>query len=200
MWQVHRLDKRNHWIFDMDGTLTISAHDFEIIRKELGLQPNVPILEALNAMPNEQSAPLWLKLDDLECHFAEKSTLMPGVPELLEKLQMRGVKLGLLTRNIMPVVETTLTACGISHFFPVQHRLDRDSCTPKPSPDGINHLLNDWQDEPSDAVMVGDYLFDLQAGRNAKVATIHLDPAGDFAWPEMSDICIKQFSEIHDFL
>ena len=49
-------------------------------------------------------------------------------------------------------------------------------------------------------VMVGDYLFDLQAGRNAKVATIHLDPAGNFAWPKESDICIRQFSEIDAFL
>jgi hypothetical protein len=32
------------------------------------------------------------------------------------------------------------------------------------------------------------------------VATIHLDPAGDFAWPEMSDICIRKFAEIDEFL
>jgi phosphoglycolate phosphatase-like HAD superfamily hydrolase len=113
---------------------------------------------------------------------------------------MRGAKLGLLTRNVMPVVETTLNTCGIGHFFPIEHRLDRDSCAPKPSPDGINHLLNEWQADPSDAVMVGDYWFDLQAGRNANVATIHLDPEGEFAWPEVTDISIRQFSEIHDFL
>lgn len=200
MWKAHRLNQRNHWVFDMDGTLTASSHDFEYMRKELGLKSNEPILEALNAMPDKQSAPLWLKLNDLECHFAGESTLMPGVPELLEKLKVRGAKMGLLTRNIMPVVETTLNACGIDQFFPIQHRLDRDSCAPKPSPDGINYLLNDWQAQPSDAVMVGDYLFDLQAGRNAKVATIHFDPSGNFSWPEMSDICIRQFSEIDEFL
>ena len=200
MWKLHRLDQRNHWIFDMDGTLTISTHDFDYMRKELGLGVDEPILEALHAMSYEQSAPLWLKLDELERYFAQKSTLMPGVPELLEKLQMRGAKLGLLTRNVMPVVETTLNTCGIGHFFPIEHRLDRDSCAPKPSPDGINHLLNEWQADPSDAVMVGDYWFDLQAGRNANVATIHLDPEGEFAWPEVTDISIRQFSEIHDFL
>ncbi len=59
-----------HWIFDMDGTLTISAHDFEYIREQLGLPPQVPILEALNAMPEDQSAPLWERLDALEQHFA----------------------------------------------------------------------------------------------------------------------------------
>ena len=33
------LSARDCWIFDMDGTLTVSAHDFEAIRLELGLPP-----------------------------------------------------------------------------------------------------------------------------------------------------------------
>lgn len=200
MWREHRLDQRNHWVFDMDGTLTTSAHDFEFIRKELGIASKEPILEALNLMSVEKAAPLWEKLNELECHFAGKSSLMPGVPDLLDKLKARGVKFGLLTRNTMPVVETTLNACGIDHFFPTQYRLDRDSCAPKPSPDGINQLLKDWRADASDAVMVGDYVYDLQAGRSANVTTIHIDPAGDFAWPEVSDVCIRQFSEIDSYL
>ncbi|MEE9219805.1 MAG: HAD family hydrolase, partial [Acidobacteriota bacterium] len=27
---------RTHWIFDLDGTLTTSVHDFEAIREALG--------------------------------------------------------------------------------------------------------------------------------------------------------------------
>ena len=39
-----------HWIFDMDGALTISAHDFEFILREPGLPDQVLIREALRAM------------------------------------------------------------------------------------------------------------------------------------------------------
>ena len=180
----------------MDGTLTVSAHDFEFIRRELCLPPQVPILEALNAMPEAQSAPLWKTLNQLEEHFAEKSSLMHGAVELLEKLHTRGVNLAILTRNTMPVVEKTLAACGLEQFFPLEHRLDRDSCAPKPSPDGIRHLLALWQAEAGDAVMVGDYLYDLQAGRSAGVTTIHLDTYGDRAWPEYTDIRINHLGEI----
>lgn len=180
----------------MDGTLTISAHDFEFIRRELGLPSQVPIIEALNAMPEQQSAPLWQALNELEEHFAEKSSLMHGAEELLEKLDTRGVDLAILTRNTMPVVEKTLAACGLEQFFPLEHRLDRDSCSPKPSPDGIHHLLALWEAEPGDAVMVGDYLYDLQAGRSAGVTTIHLDTYGDRAWPEYTDIRINHLNEI----
>ncbi|MCZ6797016.1 MAG: HAD family hydrolase [Gammaproteobacteria bacterium] len=200
MWEQYRLHQRNHWIFDLDGTLTISAHDFVYIRDKLGLDANAPILEALNAMPEDQAAPLWESLNEMEEYFAGQSSLMHGAIELLQKLQARGAQLAILTRNTMPVVEKTLSACGIDHFFPPEQILDRDSCTPKPSPDGIRRLLNYWQADADDTVMVGDYLYDLQAGKGAGVTTIHLDPQGNFAWPEVADICIREFAEIEALL
>lgn len=196
MWEQYRLHQRNHWIFDLDGTLTISAHDFEYIRRKLGLEQKAPILEALNAMPIELAAPLWESLNEMEEYFAEKSSLMHGASALLQKLRSRGAQLAILTRNTMPVVEKTLRACGIGHFFSRELILDRDSCIPKPSSDGIHQLLDHWKAEASDTVMVGDYLFDLQAGKGAGVTTIHLDQQGDFAWPEVADICIREFAEI----
>ncbi len=196
MWEQYRLHQRNHWIFDLDGTLTVSAHDFGYIRDKLGLDANAPILEVLNAMPEEQAAPLWKSLNEMEEYFAAQSSLMHGAVELLQKLQARGAELAILTRNTMPVVEKTLQACGIAHFFPPEQILDRDSCTPKPSPDGIRRLLDYWQADADDTVMVGDYLYDLQAGKGAGVTTIHLDAQGNFAWPEVADICIREFAEI----
>jgi len=200
MWEQYRLHQRNHWIFDLDGTLTISAHDFEHIRRKLGLEQKAPILEALNAMPIEQAAPLWESLNEMEEYFAEKSSLMHGASVLLQKLRSRGAQLAILTRNTMPVVEKTLRACEIEHFFSRELILDRDSCNPKPSSDGIHQLLGHWQADASDTVMVGDYLFDLQAGKGAGVITIHLDQQGEFAWPEVADICIREFAEIEAFV
>ncbi len=183
----------------MDGTLTESAHDFEFIRRELGIASQAPILEELNAMPAEQSAPLWQKLNQLEEHFAQQSSLKPGAAELLGKLQAGGVELAILTRNTMAVVEKTLSSCGIDQYFPEHHRLDRDSCTPKPSPDGIYQLLKLWQAEAANTVMVGDYLFDLQAGRSAGVTTIHVDTRG-LDWPEFTDIKVRHLTEIEALL
>jgi len=39
-----------HWIFDMDGTLTLAVHDFDEIRKSLGIVEGKPILEAISEM------------------------------------------------------------------------------------------------------------------------------------------------------
>ncbi len=117
MWSEHQLHLRNYWIFDMDGTLTISAHDFEHIRRKLGLQHQVPILETLNAMPVEQAAPLWESLNEMEEYYADKSSLMHGATSILQKLQSRGAQLAILTRNTMPIVEKNLTRLRYRTLF-----------------------------------------------------------------------------------
>lgn len=191
---------RGHWIFDLDGTLTVSAHDFEHMRRELGLEPQVPILEALNAMPADEAAPLWDALNKLEFYYAGKASIMQGANELLQRLHDKGRRLAILTRNTMPVVKHTLEACSIDHFFPLDHILDRDSCIPKPSPDGIQRLLKFWQADADDTVMVGDFLYDLEAGKGAGVATVHLDTRGDVDWSEFTDIRVEGLGEIIEYI
>jgi HAD superfamily hydrolase (TIGR01509 family) len=200
MWNEFKLHERQHWIFDLDGTLTVSVHDFDYIRAELGLERDVPILEALNGMPAEESAPLWARLNEIESHFASKAKVMDGSRALLEKLAARGARLGIFTRNVMPVVVETLRACDLQHFFDEAFLVDRDTCTPKPSPEGIHHLLDLWQAVPEDTVMVGDYLYDMQSGRSAGVATIHLDNGRDTSWPEYTDVYIRDYSELAEWV
>ena len=94
------------------------------------------------------------------------------------------------------MVKHTLHACAIDHFFPLDNILDRDSCLPKPSPDGILHLLSFWQADAADTVMVGDYLYDLEVGKQAGVATIHLDTHGDVDWSVLTDLRVESLGEI----
>ena len=194
------LKHRGHWIFDLDGTLTVSAHDFEHMRRELGLEPQEPILEALRAIPEDEAAPLWETLNELELYYAGKASIMQGANELLQKLHDKGRQLAILTRNTMPVVQHTLEACSIDQFFPLDHILDRDSCIPKPSPDGIQRLLKFWQADADDTVMVGDFLYDLEAGKGAGVATVHLDTRGDVDWSEFTDIRVEGLGEIIEYI
>jgi phosphoglycolate phosphatase-like HAD superfamily hydrolase len=44
--------------------------------------------------------------------------------------------------------------------------------------------------------MVGDYLFDLEAGRRAGSATVYLDPTGAFPWKDRADLPITNLAEI----
>ena len=45
--------------------------------------------------------------------------------------------------------------------------------------------------EPEDAVMVGDYLFDLEAGRSAGTATVLVDSDGTRPWHHLADRVVQ---------
>jgi phosphoglycolate phosphatase-like HAD superfamily hydrolase len=48
--------------------------------------------------------------------------------------------------------------------------------------------------------MVGDYLYDLEAGRGAGVATVHLDTRGDVDWSRYTDVRVENLGEIIRYL
>lgn len=180
----------------MDGTLTLSIHDFDEIKQILGLPVDQPILEALNQLPAAQAAKLHQQLDALELDIAHQATAQTGARELLTKLRSRGDQIAILTRNSKPNAQATLAACGLAEFFPIELILSRHCCAPKPSPEGILQILAGWNADPDRSVMVGDYLFDLEAGRRAGSATVYLDPTGAFPWQDHADFPIRDLAEL----
>jgi len=190
------LKNKKYWLFDMDGTLTCAMHDFDAMRAELSLPAGVPILEALAAMPEKLAHEKHQALDKMELDMAADATPQPGSVELLEQLVSQGAKLGIVTRNGKQIAEVTLAACGLDHFFTADTIISRDCCAAKPDPAGINLLLSRWDASSADAVMVGDYLFDLESGRNAGVATVHMDVESQFAWPDMTDVNVGSLAQL----
>ncbi len=180
----------------MDGTLTLSIHDFEGIKRDLGLPPGQPILEALAKLPPAVADPLYQQLEAMGLEIAYQSTAQVGAYELLSELRSRNYKMGILTRNSKNNATATLAACGLAEFFPDEFILSRDCCPPKPSPDGILQLLTQWNAPPARSVMVGDYRFDLEAGKRAGSATVYIDPTGEFAWKAQADVAVTQLATI----
>ncbi len=192
------LQHRTHWIFDMDGTLTLGIHDFEAMRQDLGLPKGLAILEALALLPEAEAAPKRQQLAEMELTIARQSQPQPGAIELLETLLGQGKQIGILTRNSKLGAAETLKAAGLLPFFAEEAILSRDCCAPKPSPDGILKLVNHWQASPETAVMVGDYVFDLQTGRAAGTTTVHLDTTGVFPWPDQADVQVQNLQALRD--
>ena len=157
-------------IFDMDGTLLVQALDFDAIRQALGIPSPRPILEAMNAMPEPARARLFAILDRFEAEAAARSELMPGAREILGWLRGRGIRTAVLTRNSRLSVDAAVR----------RHRLDfdavvtREEHAPKPCPDGVNHLMGLFDAGPAETVVVGDYRYDIEAGRAAGARTIAL--------------------------
>ena len=188
--------KRKHWIFDMDGTLTIAQHDFEAMRIALGLPKGRPILETLAQLPAKESAPLHRQLNDIELEIAQDAKPAQGAAQLLEYLLSQGNTIGILTRNNAINIEVTLKAASLADYFLPENLLGRDCATPKPSPDGVLALLKQWQAMPDDGIMVGDFLFDLQAGNAAGTATVYIDPSEQFPFNEHANVCITRLDQL----
>ena len=180
----------------MDGTLTVAAHDFAAIRRELGLPQGKPILEELATMPRAESAPLYARLDALELELARAAQPAPGALALLQVLSSAKMRLGIVTRNSHANAMETLRECGLDAFFRPCCVLGREVAQPKPDPTGLQSLMAHWNQEPDDVVMVGDYLFDLQAGRAAGTATAYVDQTGDFPFAEHADVQVRDLGAL----
>lgn len=184
----------------MDGTLTLAVHDFDQIRRTLGIKQGKPILEAIDDMPEATATLMMEKLFEIEMQIAKEANEQPGARALLEHLTSQGCRLGILTRNGCEIAIETLRAAGLLEFFDPQAILGRESCAPKPDPAGVNQHLLAWQADPDATVMVGDYKFDLEAGYRAGVTTVHLDVDQGEQWPELTTVKVSSLDELTNML
>ena len=180
------LSQVRHWVFDMDGTLTVAVHDFAAIRQALCIPAEHDILTHLAALPAEEAAAKHAWLLEHERDLALGSTPAPGAVELVRELAARGCRLGILTRNAGELAHITLEAIGLAECFAIEDILGRDDAPPKPHPGGLLKLAAAWQVAPADMVMVGDYRFDLDCGRAAGTRTVLVN-LPDNPWPELTD-------------
>ncbi len=187
---------RRHWVFDLDGTLTVAVHDFAAIRHELGVPEGSDILGFISSLQAAEALSLHARLNDIEMELAKKTAPAAGAVSLVETLHGRGVRMGVLTRNTRENALRTLAAIGVGEYFSPACVIGRDDALPKPDPDGIHKLSANWGTMAADVVMVGDYLYDLQSGRAAGVATIHVDRTRAFRWPELADIGVVTLEEL----
>ena len=185
-----------HWIFDLDNTLAYSAIDFNAMRRELGLPWGKDMLEEIDARPAAEAAALRRRLAALEREYALRAQPLPGVHALLASLVERGFRLGILTRNNHANALQTLAICNLAAFFDPAYVLGRDEADPKPDPDGIRKLLAAWGATPETAVMVGDFRYDLEAGRRAAVTTVYYDAADQDLWTAEADFRVQSHAEL----
>ncbi|PWB34431.1 HAD family hydrolase [Pseudomonas sp. SDI] len=188
-----------HWVFDMDGTLTVAVHDFAAIREALEIPPQDDILTHLAALPAAEAAAKHAWLLAHERDLAMASQPAPGALELVRELAERGCALGILTRNARELAHVTLAAIGLAEYFPVPTIIGRDEAPPKPDPGGLLKLAQAWAVTPGELVMVGDYRFDLDCGRAAGARTVLVN-LPDNPWPELTDWHAADCRALHALL
>ncbi|GAC1039533.1 HAD family hydrolase [Pseudomonas sp. No.117] len=185
----------SHWVFDLDGTLTLAVHDFAAIRRHLDIPAQADILHHLAELPatEREAKHAWLFAHERELAVAAKPA--PGAVDLVRGLHARGCRLGILTRNARDLALLTLAAIGLEDCFDPGAVLGRDEAAPKPDPGGLLRLADLWQVAPGSLVMVGDHRYDLECGRAVGCTTLQVNQPDD-PWPAARDQRFETCEEI----
>ena len=169
-------------LFDFDGTLTRpGALNFPMIKKQLGCPVDQPILEFIGAMTDRhQQKAARAQLDKFEIQAARQSHPNIGAVDLIHWIKQQHLRIGIITRNSRTSVLAALEnfdGIGLDTFDVLVSR--DDPVAPKPSPEGIHLAAQTLQLKSRHLLMVGDYIFDCQAGQAAGAQTVLLDPHDD---------------------
>lgn len=172
-------------LFDLDGTLINSLPAYivsfqqnihevtgrEISAEELASRISIPTPRILEyyAAP-EQIPGMVARHNELMRQNADLITFYPGVPEALRSLRAAGLKLGVVTSQIEGELATTRAALGIEDVIDVWIHSDMVA-HPKPAPDPVLLALEMLGEAAGTAMMVGDSIYDLGAGKAAGVRT-----------------------------
>ncbi|CAD5109051.1 HAD family hydrolase [Zestomonas carbonaria] len=190
-----KLRQARHWVFDMDGTLTVAVHDFAAIRRALNIPAEDDILHHLAALPDDEAAAKHAWLLEHERELAIGSQAAPGAVALVRELHERGCRLGILTRNAHELALLTLGAIGLGDCFASCDVIGRGEAPPKPDPSGLLHLAGQWGVAPGELVMVGDYRFDLDCARAAGAFGVLVN-LPENPWPELADAFARDCGEL----
>lgn len=179
-------------IFDLDGTLTEPALDFDAIRAEIGGVTG-PILEAMARMTPSERTRAEAILVDHERVAAERAALHDGAVEVLPALRGHGLRTAILTRNTRATVDRILERFDLA----VDAVRTREDGAIKPSAEPVLSICNELRADPRRSWMVGDYLFDILSGKAAGAKTVLMMGAGPKPpFADQADFTIQRLREL----
>jgi len=169
-------------LFDFDGTLTKpGAIDFADIRTAIGCPPGKPILEYVDTLSDPKSRAEAMKtLDDFETEAAANSEPNAGAEALIQYLKSKNIPLGIISRNSRRSIRRALenfTRVTEADFDLILTR--DDPVEPKPGAGGVLLAGKRLKSAPHELLLVGDFVFDIQAGNAAGALTAYLHNGGE---------------------
>ncbi len=164
-------------LFDFDGTLTRpGALDFSMIKRTIGCPEGTPVLEFMAAVEDgKRRLDMARQLDRFELDGAAVSRPNNGAEQLVASIQKAGLPVGIITRNsrasVLKAMENFSTV-SMAGFDVLVTR--EDPVEIKPSAEGVLLAAGKMGVNAAHLLVVGDFHFDMQAGRNAGALTAYL--------------------------
>jgi pyrophosphatase PpaX len=196
-------------LFDLDGTLIDSVPLIVAsMQHAFAGRANAPSVKewvALIGTPLDAMIRRWggdeadvalLKERYKEHQWAHHDAMVrafPGIPEVLDALTARGVRMAVVTSKLEPSARRSLEFLGLAKHFEAVVGLE-STARHKPDPEPVRYALGVLSASPGEAAFVGDSPHDMAAGNAAGVATVatlwgpftraEMAVAGPRAWAE----------------
>ena len=178
-------------LFDLDGTLADTAPDLAYALNCMRVSRQLPLLPVattraytsmgargllgvgLDVTPEhpDYAAMRDEFLAHYEANLCRETQLFPGMAELLNELERRGLKWGIVTNKAERYTHPLLKLLGVDHRAACVIGGDTTGKT-KPDPAPLFAATNRMGIAPRHCIYVGDDRRDVQAGRAAGMKTI----------------------------
>jgi len=207
-------------LFDLDGTIADSAPDlaatlnhllmnagrqpieYALVRNMVGEGAKALLIKGFThngETPSEKLVDDLFKeyLDYYMAHICVETVLFPGVLNMLDSLKSMDIPLAICTNKLASLTNSLLDDLYIDHYFSAVACGDSFDFK-KPDPRHLYATCELLGAEPSTAIMVGDSINDVAAGKNANMKTIGVT----FGYTEIpmselgADITIEHFDEL----
>jgi len=165
-------------LFDFDGTLTEPGTlNFSLLKETIGCPKDSPVLEFIESLPTlEQQRENFSILERFEKNAAIISKPNKGAEDLIQFLRSKKLNVGIITRNSTNSVEQALHNFKNIQMSEFDVIISRETpVDPKPSGDGIKLAAQKMGVDVENILMVGDFVFDIEAGKAAGCKTAFLD-------------------------
>ncbi|MBV0933130.1 HAD family hydrolase [Marinobacterium weihaiense] len=180
-------------IFDLDGTLVSSSLDFPAIKREIGCPVDADVLTFLETLSPQQRHAAQAVIHRHELQDAQGCDWIPGARAFVETCLQQRIPMAIVTRNSHQSSQLKIERNAI----PIERVITRENSRPKPDPSALLEVARDFALPPHAVLMVGDYRYDLEAGRNANMKSCLVNYTTLPDYSHLADYAFPNFQSLH---
>ena len=183
------------FLLDWDGVLADTRLNFAPLRDKYFGGRIVPLFETASALPDPGRSEVLVEIRNVEMEGAAAATAVEGAKDLIAWLAEARKPWAVISRNCRDSILLAAERCGIA-LPPVT--LSREDPYVKPDSRALSLAAERLGVALAGCVMVGDFVYDLQAARNAGIPSVLVRKKTGAEWENLADYAyatVREFVE-----